>query len=1378
MSNPLDGYKASRGVTSHVIPTSGANINISSGGSGGSIGQSVNSDMGKFSIDFTDIPGSIGKDIGSAIDFGGAIFGGVASAVGSIGIGGAHVSDAWNIATSGLKGGFDAVGNIGIPGWTYGNDKVAGETFGSGKQATVGSLLGAAGDALAYPGRILEYNYTQRRIDDAQKNVKDDWLTWFLTGQSHSDLPEWALNMLDQGASTTDVANEMVARNVGWSSNAGTQLVASLVYDPFWLVSFGLGKAGSAIKVAGEAVSLGRATEGQKMLTGMVNTVTHAASSVQQRTIMKFLGPTTSGIFHTLGTKPFNRIIAGAKAVSPKYSDAFRMGLEKGAANVAISAIARRLGQDAMLEVTKAAQAGEGALKATLTKIGEGDVSARAIKAMRELKTIAPDRVSRDTQELLQKVAPLAADMTPAMRQQHAIEMFARITGATEEEAAAILGKVDLQTYQTVHLAHYGHFGGELNIAKERALAMAAEAESSAAMSAAKAAEDAKAGLADAASAMPAEVKVAHEAQLARLSDVRAQIRKIKDEWAAANPKIRKRQPDGKYLTGSAVFDAKVAAGEMPEYSALIKEEQTLYDATMATERAYPGAASTDPLFDTAIPAGDPSVVGLGGEANAAAGALAPGEKMSGTAPMTVESMRRLTMISERTLTEQDARLILGEETRVAAAARMPEAEKELAAVEAEMAKTRANWLKNNKKGGFTNPDGTPRLNAAGNPMTPEEELHRLESQGLLPKLKRLAGKRRDLQSELKSLGNTPQAGMSVHDAVQRYEILAERFLGKDYTEREILDFVKAELQGKHLPRRVEHAVTNNNPLLEPLAEWRRKAIGNGYDLGFAPENQWRMITDETGVPRWMRPFVPFVSDAESLTQRNAIGKATDALFRGVTQSTIIIDSRNRFIKYGMQKNLGLSQHELEGVHQNILHMARDRNVAPRGLIGESFGSMSSLGQLNGIDKAFIDVIGPDGLAALRKKTDPRYLVMKAFEGSLKNVGYAQKFTGAVKSQIPWVANITDNLFPKVRFKWNPTFQAQESIESSWWNAMRGVRKGVVPDDIAATMRDFSETLPEFKYMTEAGFFLNIAGEESLTRATAGSLTQRLTSRIPRPNIAEAKAQARLAQALAQHPEEFQKAVLTINPELWKAMEESYRTSDAAVITEAFLRERFALTGGNINEAMKVVDAAKPALASADEETVWLAFRESFRRSSMNAFKTHYFNPERGWFERSINHIFLGLYPASYMWGKVLPEYARFMLKSPFGLNMPLAGAEGLRRVQEAAAGAMSDPEFSKWVGKHKEAIYLVEMMIPGTPQNLPANAPAWARHTAVQAARHRPIDENFVKTQEQDAITHQIGIASSAGNLATAIGQSYSILSEALDKAATEYQTWTAPKQ
>jgi hypothetical protein len=212
-----------------------------------------------------------------------------------------------------------------------------------------------------------------------------------------------------------------------------------------------------------------------------------------------------------------------------------------------------------------------------------------------------------------------------------------------------------------------------------------------------------------------------------------------------------------------------------------------------------------------------------------------------------------------------------------------------------------------------------------------------------------------------------------------------------------------------------------------------------------------------------------------------------------------------------------------------------------------------------------------------------------------------------------------------------------------------------------------------------------------------------------------------------------------------------------------------------------VVKQRKPPFTPTPEtETMWQAFRWSLEKAADQAYKTHFFNPERGFLERTLNHPYLGLYPLSYMWGKVLPEFARFLLAKPFGLDAPLLGWDAAQHVQEAMLVQMNDPEFAKQMQDNKGLIYLIQLMLPATPENIPVNAPAWARHAAAAAAGGRKwnpgteladLPQNIGVMRMIPTLQQGLGpsIGSAVGALGGAIGDR---LSNDLDLSAKLYDS------
>lgn len=615
-------------------------------------------------------------------------------------------------------------------------------------------------------------------------------------------------------------------------------------------------------------------------------------------------------------------------------------------------------------------------------------------------------------------------------------------------------------------------------------------------------------------------------------------------------------------------------------------------------------------------------------------------------------------------------------------------------------------------------------------------------------------------------------------EAINRYPILGNRFLGKNPSADEVRDFLGQLIDKDALPTLVKEATTKRNALPSVLGDWRQK-YGEFYALGFRPKADLTLIDDAAGNPSFVKPFIEFPSTARPVTARNPLGRTVDALFRGIGQTTIVQEARERFTDAIVAKGLPIAPDQARGIFKAIIDEAAERGVTPRALARETVAT--GAGEARRVesvyDAAFRRFLSPEQYDELTARVDPTFLVMKAFRGNWRTVGLTQGLTGSVKATRlvgPGAAAIAENVYPKMRFTLNPLFQAQELIESPVWNGLRGVLQRPMAADLAEAYKGLAE-LPEFKYMTEAGYFLNIAGGKSFERFVGqNDKLGRALSRFA--DIQSRKGAMRVAQVLAEHGEEFKGAVQQINPKLWRTMEEAYGTTDPRLIADKFLTERMALTSGDLEEVTKAFDAAKPAGAFEGPagETVWQAFRDSFRQSSAQAFKTHFFTPERGWLERSVNHPFLGLYPLSYML-KVASEFSRFLLARPFGLKAPLAGAAALERTQQAFMGAyVDDPDFRKWLDDNKDATYLANLLLPGQPTQLGAGLPAWARHISGDLAQGKAITGDTITREAMDTASYSLAAPVNAFNTTVAAGADIGSMAQDvfanLERAAREY--------
>jgi hypothetical protein len=158
--------------------------------------------------------------------------------------------------------------------------------------------------------------------------------------------------------------------------------------------------------------------------------------------------------------------------------------------------------------------------------------------------------------------------------------------------------------------------------------------------------------------------------------------------------------------------------------------------------------------------------------------------------------------------------------------------------------------------------------------------------------------------------------------------------------------------------------------------------------------------------------------------------------------------------------------------------------------------------------------------------------------------------------------------------------------------------------------------------------------------------------------------------------------------------------------------------------------------ARTEEETLFNALDYALNSAAQNADKTHFFNPNNNFLERSINHPVFALYPTAYMYGKVLPEYARALFYSPtkgvsglvlapykriirtaarifgqeipdeaWGKFAPLVGYQAASKIRNAMADGTNE--------NGKEGIdpityLLLYTLIPGLPTDIGVTAPKW----------------------------------------------------------------------
>jgi hypothetical protein len=134
----------------------------------------------------------------------------------------------------------------------------------------------------------------------------------------------------------------------------------------------------------------------------------------------------------------------------------------------------------------------------------------------------------------------------------------------------------------------------------------------------------------------------------------------------------------------------------------------------------------------------------------------------------------------------------------------------------------------------------------------------------------------------------------------------------------------------------------------------------------------------------------------------------------------------------------------------------------------------------------------------------------------------------------------------------------------------------------------------------------------------------------------------------------------------------------------------------------------------ATQEAMHQAAMTAAIRAEDSAHTNVYFRRKRNWIERSANHPYFGFYPASYMWGKVLPEMVRFLAAEPFGIEAPFGGLLAAQNVWNSIEMQKdSDTDFREFMSEDEKRLRVLGMLLPATPWDIPVNTPLWSRRLA-----------------------------------------------------------------
>ena len=154
-----------------------------------------------------------------------------------------------------------------------------------------------------------------------------------------------------------------------------------------------------------------------------------------------------------------------------------------------------------------------------------------------------------------------------------------------------------------------------------------------------------------------------------------------------------------------------------------------------------------------------------------------------------------------------------------------------------------------------------------------------------------------------------------------------------------------------------------------------------------------------------------------------------------------------------------------------------------------------------------------------------------------------------------------------------------------------------------------------------------------------------------------------------------------------------------------------------------------------DEQNILGWMQASHRRADRVSQDLIHFKSDRSWLERSLNHPYFGMYPLSYMWGKILPEMVEFLMFRPFGVKAPGVALTATNKMYQHTMNAMeNDPELRQFMDENEDAFRAIAMLVPGVPWDLPVNTPLWLRRYVEGVATNLQRDIEGKEPESYDA--------------------------------------------
>jgi len=556
------------------------------------------------------------------------------------------------------------------------------------------------------------------------------------------------------------------------------------------------------------------------------------------------------------------------------------------------------------------------------------------------------------------------------------------------------------------------------------------------------------------------------------------------------------------------------------------------------------------------------------------------------------------------------------------------------------------------------------------------------------------------------------------------------------------------------------------------------RLLAMGYRLGIAPEDGLAtirsLVTDHHGREKMAEVLTPF-SDmidnvdtnlkgtgafdqaiANETLRPTKLGRIWSSFTRGygseITKNNIV----ERFVT-GMVSKTGISVNASRRIMSRVTSLAAEKGIQPKALFLDRIE----------VEKIFREEMGDAYGRLAESGSTPIKMIIDAAAGDLSSAGLTSGFTGRVKAIFPEITVITDRLYPEARFgRLNPFFNlVLERAETNIMNTVHNIRKEVAIEGLAdvrgaylrkahldprnvnreindgmmnmraravRSMTAAIEASPSFKERIANRILALKTG--GLKGATEGLVTKDgVKKAFSIDGVKSAKEVSRDVTSDQFAMREILDNINRMAPDKLNVLASHYGVTSADQVAERLIADyllqadpiRFAevvkaegrMARTLAEQALKEVGVNGNAARDIAASTI-AAYETALLRGSRAADKAQYFASHRTWFERSINHPFLGVYPYSYMTQKAIPGLLKLMFKTPVGRNVyaPALGYYTWSKIVEEVNNSInSDRGLVSDIVSNDALLYVLTTLLPVTPDGMGFSLPAWLRRGVIQ---------------------------------------------------------------